>query len=129
MQARPAGVRLRPVIGRMLAFAVLAILSLAAFTGGASAQPLSYHIECGVGPPNWEALHPSGLYFTYGPGIFGRDTTSPAPPYAASSPGALTIIGDSSWKLSRWMTQTTAISDGCGITSGSRPCMAAGSWT
>jgi hypothetical protein len=112
MQARPAGLRrLGRVTGRMLAFAVLAILSLAGFAGGASAQPLSYHIECGVGPPSWEALHPSGLYFTYGPGIFGRDITSPAPPYAAM-PGALTIIGDSSWKLSRWMTQTTAI--GCG---------------
>ena len=111
MQARPAGVRLRGVIGRMLALAVLAILSLAWFAGGASAQPTPYDLGMCVGPPNGEALHPSGSYFTYGPGTFGRDITSPAPPDAM--PGALTIIGDSSWTLSRWMTQTTAIGDGC----------------
>ena len=39
MQARPAGVRLRGVTGRMLALAVVAILSLAWFAGGASARP------------------------------------------------------------------------------------------
>ncbi len=37
--------------------------------------------------------------------------TSPAPPHG--SQGALTIVGDGSWTLSRWMTQTTAIGDGC----------------
>jgi hypothetical protein len=109
MQAGLAGVRRRPGSGRMLAFLALAIVALTGLTGSASAQPYPWPV--GVNSPQREALQPSGLYYTNGPGTFGRDTTSSPPPYQLEG-GALTIVGDSSWTLSRWMTQTTAIADG-----------------
>jgi hypothetical protein len=95
----------------MLASAALAFLAVAGFTGSASAQPSPYDLEMCVGAPSWEAFRPSSSYFTHGPGAFGRDTTSPAPPYSVQ--GALTIVGGSSGTLSRWLTKTTAIGDGC----------------
>jgi hypothetical protein len=95
----------------MLAFVALAFLALAGFTRSASAQPAVWDFGMCVAPPNVEALHPSNVYSTSGPGTFGRDVTSPAPPHGEQ--GALTIVGDDSWTLSRWLTQTTAIGDGC----------------
>jgi hypothetical protein len=69
-----------PTVGRHLrlivAAAPLAMVALVGFTGSAAAQPSPWPLGSCVRAPNYEALQPSSLYYTNGPGTFGRDTTT-----------------------------------------------------